>query len=87
MSTRKTRNYPVKSRISIAILIQVTNFNQLKNFPHYVYNTHIISQFEPKLILLQTKPTSLIFKIDDNLLTTTNVAKAKVGLTKLVSLL
>ena len=77
MSTRKTRNYPVKSRISIAILIQVTNFNQLKNFPHYVYNTHIISQFEPKLILLQTELTSLILKIDDNLLTTTKVAKAK----------
>ena len=53
----------------------------------YTINTHIISQFEPKLIILQTKLTSLIFKIDDNLLTTTNVAKAKVGLTKLVSLL
>jgi len=79
VSTRKTRNHPVKSRISIAILIQVTNFNQLKNFPHYVYNTHIISQFEPKLILLQTKPTSLILKIENNLLTTTKVAKAKSG--------
>jgi len=45
----------------------------------YTINTHIISQFEPKLILLQTKPTSLILKIEDNLLTTTKVAKAKSG--------